>query len=318
MTSVFVTTDTELSLGSHKRGLDFETNVRRSFFGGDVGYGIDWQARRLREHGLTGVFFVDPVPAALFGDGFLRRVVETVLDHGHEVQLHVHTEWLPLIDRSPVAGRTGVNLGDFGLDDQIRLLDFARALLVAAGAPAPVAFRAGNYGANDDTLAALAALGIAYDSSFNGAFAATNSRISLPADTADAVVHRGVIEVPVTCFRDWPKGLRHVQLCAVSAAETRAALDHAVASGTRTFTLVSHSFELLSRDRLRTNRTTVVRFEAMCDLLAARRDVAPTRGLTGLALEPTPGGALLRMPPLKVVARMAEQWHANRRYERGT
>src|SRR3546814_9494722 len=41
----------------------------------------------------------------------------------------------------------------------------AADMLVRAGAPEPVAFRAGNFGANDDTLRALDALGFLFDSS---------------------------------------------------------------------------------------------------------------------------------------------------------
>ena len=60
-------------------------------------------------------------------------------------------------------------MADFSLDDQKRLLAVGRDLLTDAGAPPPTAFRAGNYGANDDTLRALATLGFTWDSSFNPA-----------------------------------------------------------------------------------------------------------------------------------------------------
>jgi len=59
--------------------------------------------------------------------------------------------------------RIGGNLYDFHRDEQYQILEYARDTLIAAGAPAPNAFRAGNYGANDDTLLALSDLGIQYD-----------------------------------------------------------------------------------------------------------------------------------------------------------
>lgn len=67
---------------------------------------------------------------------------------------------------------------------------------MAAGAPAPVAFRAGNYGANDDTLRALATLGITYDSSHCPALVGGACQISLGPDDRDPELHHGVIEVP--------------------------------------------------------------------------------------------------------------------------
>ena len=67
---------------------------------------------------------------------------------------------------------------------------------MAASAPAPVAFRAGNYGANDDTLRALAMLGITHDSSHCPALVGGACQISLGSDDRDPVLHHRIIEVP--------------------------------------------------------------------------------------------------------------------------
>ena len=112
------------------------------------------------------------------------------------------------------------------LRDRLIRLAGARDLLVAAGAPAPVAFRAGAYAADDATLDALAALGLAYDSSHNGA---EPGRLTLPLRQIAPVAHRGLIEVPVTVIDEGGGRLRPLQLCAASAGEMRAALDHAIA-----------------------------------------------------------------------------------------
>jgi hypothetical protein len=112
-------------------------------------------------HGIKAVFFVDPMPALVWGTAAIEDVVGPIVVRGHDVQLHIHTEWLELAgDANPLGMRTGMNIKDFGVEEQCVLLDYARGVLIAAGAPGPVAFRAGNYGANDDTLRALAQLGI--------------------------------------------------------------------------------------------------------------------------------------------------------------
>ena len=90
------------------------------------------------------------------------------------------------------------------------------------------------------------------------------------------VVRRGVIEVPVTVIEDRPGGLRNFQICALSSAEMRAALDHAVREGHVATTIVGHSFELANRAGTAPNRVHVARFEALCALLAARREMLPT------------------------------------------
>lgn len=278
MTRVYITVDTELS-ASHfeaygRAGLaeNFDRAILGRTAAGDVG--IIHQMRRLDEHDLKAVFFVDPLPALAVGPDIVKRIVQPILDHGHDVQLHVHSEWLAFAARSPVDGRTGKNIGDFSMADQFRIIGLARDLLVDAGAPLPVAFRAGNYGANDDTLRALARLGIRYDSSFCPGIARSACRISLSNDILAPVRHCGVIEVPVGAIAGLGEGRRHVQLTALSAWEMTAAIDHAVATGQASFSLVSHSFELLNRRRGTINAIVARRFDRLCATLAGRSDIA--------------------------------------------
>ena len=320
MTYSFVTIDTELSLGSFHRGVDFETNVARSIFGvcGEGTFGVGYQIDRFNAHGLKAVYFVDPMPAAAFGLDWLRRTVDAILAGGHEVQLHIHTEWLPYIERSPVDERRGTNMHAFDLADQTRLVEFATDLLVAAGAPRPNAFRAGNYGADDNTLRALAANGIAYDTSFNPSQRGPSRRIDLPVSQTEPVERHGVTEVPISAITEWSGRLRHAQLCAVSGWELASGLRNAVRQRQTAFTTVLHSFELLSRDRLRANRTTVARFDRLCALLADLREAAPTSGfhdappLRTAAPMPRPVAA----NPLRTAHRMAEQLVSTLLYEK--
>ena len=146
MTDVLITIDTELSAGLHQRGFSPGENHAASIDGvvdrGSVGIG--WQMDRMEAHGLRGVFFVDPMPALIYGPDVLPPIVAPILARGHDVQLHIHTEWLAWAPSSPVCGRLGRNIGDFALEDQITLIALARDLLEEAGAPRPTAFRAGN------------------------------------------------------------------------------------------------------------------------------------------------------------------------------
>src|SRR5437879_4757325 len=58
-------------------------------------YGVAFQLKVLNEHGLKGVFLVEALFADALGLEPLSRVVNMIQDAGHEVQLHVHPEWLP-------------------------------------------------------------------------------------------------------------------------------------------------------------------------------------------------------------------------------
>ena len=57
----------------------------------------------LRRHGLTGVFFVEPLFSARFGAAHLEVVVGLIRAGNHEVQLHIHPEWVDEIE--PAVGR---------------------------------------------------------------------------------------------------------------------------------------------------------------------------------------------------------------------
>ncbi len=109
---------------------------------------------QLNAYDLKAVFFVDPLPALICGPRAVAEIVEPILTAGHDVQLHIHSEWLEFAPDKPLDGKTGRNMSDFTLDEQIWLISKGIDLLVQSGAPRPVAFRSGNYGANDDTLRA--------------------------------------------------------------------------------------------------------------------------------------------------------------------
>lgn len=272
-TPVFLTIDTELMWRHHAADLPADTVVQRSLE--PAGVGVTWQLERLRAHGLKACFFVDPLPARLYGMAAIAPTVEAIVAAGQEVQLHLHPNWA----RASLNDRRRAHvfeLVDLSRQEQQDLLSEARDLLRAAGAPDPVAFRAGSYSANDVTLDALAALGFAYDSSHNGAHHPWPSMIALLPDVIAPVAHRGLIEVPVTTIAMPGGGRRHFQICALSAAEMRAALAHAAAQNHAAVTIVSHGFELANRSGTRANAVHVRRFEALCRTLAKHADRLPT------------------------------------------
>ncbi|MFM7403538.1 MAG: polysaccharide deacetylase family protein, partial [Erythrobacter sp.] len=276
MTRVFITIDTEYSSGLYTgpgpadRAENFVRSIACNTPEGPAG--INHKLELLEEHEQKAVFFVDPMPAMIWGLAAIEDIVGPIIAAGQDVQLHCHTEWLGLAGpASPLASKaTGKNLTDFRFEDQCEILDYARSTLMAAGAPAPVAFRAGNYGANDDTLRAIAGLGFFYDSSHCPALVGTGAcRISLGADSRDPVGHMGVLEVPVGTIGTLGGGQRHAQITALTLAEMLAALAHARDNGRETFTFVSHSFELINRCRMAVNRVVRHRFVGLVEALAA-------------------------------------------------
>jgi peptidoglycan/xylan/chitin deacetylase (PgdA/CDA1 family) len=284
VTRVFLTVDTELAWRHHACGLPIEEVYRRSIE--PAGVGLSWQLATLKEHGLQACFFVDPAPAHVYGIGIIERIVGTITAAGQDVQLHFHPGWYGASASNREASAPK-DLIDYSADQQRSLLARARADLMAAGAPAPRAFRAGSYAANDDSLDALASLGILHDSSFNAAWPAV-SRIDLPPRTLAPLRHAGLNEFPVGFVEDRGGRARTLQICALSTEEMRAALDHAVENEHALVTIVSHSFELATRSGLRRNSGHVRRFEWLCAYLAAHSETMPTidsGGLNAIPLE---------------------------------
>ncbi|KPP92889.1 polysaccharide deacetylase family protein [Erythrobacter sp. HL-111] len=321
MTRVYITIDTEYSSGlmTGPGPADRAENYARSIacLTPDGPAGITHKLRLLAEHGQRAVFFVDPMPALVWGVAAIEDVVAPILEAGQDVQLHCHTEWLEIAGAASLLAPvgTGRNIADFPFEEQCAILSWARDTLVAAGAPAPVAFRAGNYGANDDTLRALAAIGLRYDTSHCPALPGA-SRIALGPEDRDPVLRHGVIEVPVGSIGTHGGGQRHAQITALSLAEMTSAIRHARDSGSACFTLVSHSFELINRRRLAVNRIVRRRFNALCRELAAMRGVE-TATYAQNPPEPAPApGAIEPLPahPVRTGLRVAEQLVSNTLY----
>lgn len=280
--------------------------------------GITHKLDLFKRYGQKAVFFVDPMPALQWGVAAIEDVVGPIIEAGQDVQLQCHTEWLEIVgSANPLKGRTGQHIKDFSFDEQCQLLEWSRDMLMAAGAPKPVAFRAGNYGANDDTLRALAAIGIRYDTSHCPALVGiADNAISLGCDDQHPMLYEGVIEVPVGCIGTVGGGLRHAQLTALSLEELTDAIRHARDNDAPSFTMVSHSFELINRRKLAVNRIVRRRFEGLCHDLqrmkgvrtGSYRDTPPLHGTSFNHREPLPANAL------RSGLRMAEQLVSNTLY----
>jgi peptidoglycan/xylan/chitin deacetylase (PgdA/CDA1 family) len=269
----------------------------------------------LRRHGLKACFFVDPMPAMVYGLEPVRRMVEPILAAAQEVQLHLHSFWYD------VARGNGDNarfeLTQFDPNEQQALIAAAHDLLIQAGAPAPIAFRSGSYAADDRTLAALARLGLRYDSSHNGAEHPWPSALPLDPTLVDPVEQHGIVEIPVSQIRRPDGGLRPFQLCALSTREMRAALRHAARHDHPVVTIVSHSFELATRDGQRVNALLRRRFERLCAFLDRHRETMPTCTFADVApLTSEPRSQPLPAGRVRTAHRLAEQAWGNLRYER--
>lgn len=257
--------------------------VARDIFGVTAAgeFGIRRQMDILDRHGLKAVFHVEALFATAVGLEPLAQVVRTIDERGHDVQLHLHTEWLgrmaaPLVPIPPLSpgekAAAGQHLRFFDGAAQERLLAEGLANLRAAGARSVVAFRAGNFAADNASLGALARLGLLFDTSYNAPYLGRACDIRVPGLLLQPAMLEGVCELPVTCYRAGRR-LRHAQVNGCSTAELRALLAAAAARGDRTFVIVFHGFELLNTKKDGPDPIVLRRFESLCAHLAECRDV---------------------------------------------
>jgi peptidoglycan/xylan/chitin deacetylase (PgdA/CDA1 family) len=316
MLEVFFTVDVEIWCdGWQDIDAKFPSAFQRYVHGPGGRGGLVEQLKVLSDHGLPAVCFVEPLFAGRFGPAPLAEIVGRVQEGGHEVQMHLHTEWVDEARTPLLPGVTGKrqHLRYFNRDEQGELIRIGAEWLQRAGAPRPRAFRAGSFAFNADTLHALAAHGIHVDSSYNASTLGPSSGVCEGELLEQARQIGAVLELPMTVYSDG-RGLRHAQLTACSWAELESLLWQAADRGPGQFVLLSHNFELLTPGQRAVDPVVMRRFRRLVAFLDRHRDRFRVRGLAGEPPRP-PAGAYprLRSPLWRTGLRVLEQaWR--RRY----
>lgn len=313
MLNVFFTVDVEIWCnGWLNIDEKFTTAFRKYIYGptSKGNFGLPYQLEVLNDHGLTGVFFVEALFSKRFGSQPLAEIVGLLRESGQEVQLHLHTEWVdeskePILDGSRAKRQ---HLRYFSLKEQTTLIAMGIRLLKEAGSFDINTFRAGSFAFNADTLSALAAIGIPFDSSYNASMFGPDSGVMSGVTLVEPIECEGVSEYPMTVFSDGSGSLRHAQLTACSYSELEGLLWQALETGRSSFVVLSHNFELMNQTLERPDVVVVKRFQKLCSFLEQNRDSFCVRGFQGLEprviqVQPAP----LASPIWKTGVRMIEQ-----------
>lgn len=280
VTNVFITIDTEVStpLSENWRTTALSEEIERDIYGRtDTGeLGIVHQMDVMNSYGIKATFFVEALFACEVGIQPLQRVLDAIRQYGHDAQLHIHTEWLPRLSKPLLDSKYGQHIRNFSVEDQAKLIGRGKSIFQACGMEVK-AFRAGNYGANFDTLRALRENGIYFDTSYNFVRLEAACGMSMPEPLLQPQNFEGVFELPVSFFRDGLRHYRPLQICACSQTEIENTLLSAWQMGWYSVVIVSHSFELLNRpaqagERPTASRIRDRRFERICRFLAQQKE----------------------------------------------
>lgn len=292
---VFITFDVECSMGG-AWGNPALKPVRpaRAIWGEYDGQplGLPLIVDILRKHDLAGTFFVEAFIEEQGYPGEAERVCTYLLDHGQDVQLHIHPnhKHYGMMRRGEPHPRND-NIADLPPEAQFALLQEGAERLARWTGKQTAAFRAGNMGASEETLEQLAEAGILIDSSYTFPYAGGQCRFS-PADPYNGSRWYGrVLELALSAFRQPQLPLlqpaKPLDLVGISFQECRDGI-RAICDAGADAVLILHSFSLfkwrnVQYDGGRINRIVTSRFRRMCGWLAGHADSCPARTFSEVA-----------------------------------
>jgi hypothetical protein len=210
---------------------------------------------------------------------------------------------------------------EYDRDTQRALFKEAMELFVSCGVPRHeiVSFRAGHFGANNETWQAMADVGLTISSNFNPCYLANGEcQISWSAEhTGLFDTGLGVWELPISNLVEASGGYRHVQITALALVELVDYLEQAHALGYHEVTVVTHSFEFFHIDSVekrlgRPNPINIARLRGLLRFLDKQRDRFAVETTLELArrlpdTEPRVRGLLPRGRPHLKLLRLGEQ-----------
>lgn len=156
-------------------------------------YGIHYLMKLFSDRKIKGLFFVDIPEIADHGEDRIERVLKDIDANGHDAGVHVHPDHMADINRR--------YLWQYTKEEQYEIIARCTDFYEKTLKKQPLSFRAGRYGADNNTLQVLDELGYKYDMS---EFHSSRYCRITPEVTWNRVVkcgENGLKEVPVTTFR---------------------------------------------------------------------------------------------------------------------
>jgi hypothetical protein len=285
-TRVYLTVDVEcaeerLHAGGVHPPLDYDLRVWGRLRNQAEELGVPLLLRELGRAGHQATFFLEVFGSPFFGEADFRELCRRLRDAAQDVQLHAH----PIQRRPDWYTRREApapdDIGAYDVDRQTALLREALDRLERSGIDREgvLAFRAGNYGASNETWQAMRSVGLRLSSNYNLCYQHKNCRIRWPSPV-NALFEtdvEGVWELPISNFSEGAGRYRHVQLTAVSFLEMEHYLLEARRLGIPEVTIVTHSFEFFFVDSIaakrgRPNQVNIERLRALLDFLRDHPD----------------------------------------------
>ena len=158
-------------------------------------YGINKIIDLLDSYSIKGLFFVDIAEAWEYDEEQIKQVMIDIENRGHNVGVHLHPDRM--------ADKNKKFLWQYSYDEQYEMIKKVTDFYIKVLNHEPISFRAGRYGANNDTIDILNELGYKIDMSM---YYGMKKRCKIEGEyetiNRRKLINK-VIEVPVTVFKSF-------------------------------------------------------------------------------------------------------------------
>lgn len=292
--SIYLTFDVECSMGGAWQDPALKPIPPRLGMMGEYGnqrLGVPLICDILDRSNLKATFFLEPFNEDLGYPGETEPVAQFLVDKGQDVQLHVHPNHVSYgLNKAGKPHQRTDQMADLSPKDQKEIIANGADLLESWTGTRPIAFRAGNMGASEETLLALLETGLWIDSSYTFPYVGGQCRFTETERYNGSKWYGDVLEIALSAYRqpDIP-GLhpaKPVDLMGSSFEECRDAVQMICDAGGDAVVIL-HSFSLFkvldkqySGGKL--NRVVTRRFEKFCQWLDDNRTAYPPRTFSEL------------------------------------
>lgn len=219
-------------------------------------------------------FFLDIAEAWTWGDKVIRQIGTTILNRNHDLQMHLHPDHFTKSNR--------LFLHNYNYEEQRQILQTCLDKFIQLFEYKPIAFRAGKYGANYDTLNILSGLGIKQDFSmfYNQKWCDLNNP---PFTINNLKKYKNLIEVPVTVFKSFDIfGIRRfeaISIDSISPAEFKKFFKKIIEKNKpRIIVLMLHSFSFIKMDKKgdikRIDKSAIKRTKKILKILSQKNNIS--------------------------------------------
>ncbi|HFA48873.1 MAG TPA: polysaccharide deacetylase [Bacteroidetes bacterium] len=293
---VYITIDVECSMGGAWGDNSLRPIPPRLGMMGEYNglfYGIPLICNILAEHNLKATFFLEPFNDELGYKGETEPVCHFLIDHGHDVQLHIHPNHFHFgLYKSGKPYPMTDQMAHLPLKKQLDLIEKGAYRIEKWCGRRPVAFRAGNMGASEETLKAVSRAGLLLDSSYTFPYLRGQCLFKDREEYNGAKWYGDVLEVALSGFKQVAiqgliKPSQPLDLMGTSFNECKYIIKKICEAGADAV-LILHSFSLFKVKDVqynggRPNRVVIGRFKRLCKWLAENNTKYPIRTFSELA-----------------------------------